>query len=315
LAMVLVVSACGGGTGSPEPGAQEQTELPSASTAGGDGGSAGNGGGSGGNGSEADLEAAARALFAAFQARDDDAYFSLLSDACRSSAGFGMVSEANNSRHFNIDVANFDLSQVSVSDVQISDFDGANANVVLVLDGTEGNQFLENLPNPWVYEGGSWHWADCSPFEASGGGAGGLGGSGPDDPIGVGMVPTIADWYVYSSYLNPDATAEVTSEGVPAPPAGSVYFNWSVVVQYDGPNASEAVSDDLAFRLVAGDTTYGPDQACPGYFGEFDLDFVAAPGDQQPGSFCRAVATEDVGSLFLVVTDKTTGQDYWFGQS
>ncbi len=306
LIAVFAFAACGGGpaaTDGPGGGGGSPTATPAG------------GGGGGGSGSEADLEAAATALFEAFQQDDDDTYFAGLSDACRASAGFGTVSERNNSRHGRITQAGIDLGAIAIDDVLVTDFDGTSATVELDLSGTGGNPFLEEEPNPWIYEGGEWHWANCDPFASGGGGGGGgLEGSGPDNAIGVGMVPTIADWYVYSSYLLPDANELVTGDGVAAPPSGKVYFLWQIVAQYDGPNPSEALADDLAFRLVAGSTTYDNANDCAGYGFELDLSFVAAPGDQTTGAFCRAVATGDVASLFLIVTDKATGQDYWFGQ-
>jgi hypothetical protein len=306
LIAVLTIAACGGGspaTSGPDGGGGA-TATP-----------AGGGGGGGGSGTEADLEAAARALFEAFQVDDDDAYFAGLSDACRSSAGFGTVSERNNSRHGNINRAGVDLGAISIREVTISDFDGSSAMVQLDLSGTDGNPFLEGVPNPWVYEDGEWHWANCDPFATGGGGGGGgLEGSGPDDAIAVGMVPTIAGWYVYSSYPLADADELVTGEGAAPPPPGKVYFLWQLVAQYNGPNPSETLGDDLAFRLVAGNTTYDDPNDCAGSGLELDLGFVAAPGDQAPGGLCRAVATGDVGSLFMIVTDKAAGRDYWFGQ-
>jgi hypothetical protein len=205
-----------------------------------------------------------------------------------------------------------DLSAIEVTGVTISDFDGHSATVALTLSGTGGNPFLEAEPNGWVYEEGGWFWGNCDPFE-TGGGGGDLEGTGPDDAIAVGMVPTIADWYVYSSYLLPNADELVTGEGAPPPPPGTVYFMWEVVAQYNGPNASQALADSLAFRLVAGGTTYDDQSDCPAVFA-LDLGFVAAPGEQARGSLCQPIATDDVGSLFLVVTDKAANRDYWFGQ-
>jgi hypothetical protein len=303
VALALILAACGGGpSGTPAvtaptgPGATP-TDRPADGPA----------------GSESDLEAAARALFEAFKEDDDEAYFLGLSLACRSSAGFGIVSERNNSRHARIGQAGMDILAIEITDVTIGAFDGHSATVALTLFGTDGNAFLENEPNPWVFEDGGWHWDNCDPFETGGGGGGGLEGSGPNDAIAVGLVPTIADWYVYSSYLLPDADELVTGEGAPAPPPGTVYFMWEVVAQYNGPNASQALADALAFRLVAGNTTYDDPSGCPDAFA-LDLGLVAAPGEQARGSLCQAIATGDVRSLFLIVTDKNTGRDYWFGQ-
>lgn len=301
--LTLVLAACGGGpSGTPAGSAPTgpeatPTERPADGPA----------------GSESELEAAARALFEAFKGDDDEAYFLGLSLACRSSAGFGIVSERNNSRHARIGQAGMDLSAIEITDVTIGAFDGHSATVALTLSGTDGNEFLENQPNPWVFEDGGWQWDNCDPFETGGGGGGGLEGTGPEDAIAVGLVPTIADWYVYSSYLLPDADELLTGEGASPPPPGTVYFMWEVVAQYNGPNASQALADSLAFRLVAGGTTYGDPSGCPDAFA-LNLGFVAAPGEQARGSLCQAIATGDAGSLFLIVTDKAAGRDYWFKQ-
>ncbi|HSL97094.1 MAG TPA: hypothetical protein VK831_00855 [Candidatus Deferrimicrobiaceae bacterium] len=305
VALGLAVAACGGGgpAGGPSGTAPSgpdatPTEKPALD---------------GPTGSEGDLEAAARALWDAFQLDDEQAYFAGLSEACRSSAGFGVVSERTNGRHGRIRLAGIDLSAIEVADVTITDFDGHSATVALTLVGTDGNEFLEGQPNAWVYEDDGWHWDNCEPFEAGGGG-GELGGSGPDDPIGVGFVPTIGGWYVYSTYLYANADAQVAEGDGPAPPAGTSFYLWGVVVQYDGPNASATLSDDLAFRLVSGGTVYDNPDDCGAYLYALELDFVAAPGEQAPGDICRAVAPRDADSLFLIVTDVATGQEYWFGQ-
>jgi len=292
----LVVAACGG-----SPGA---TDAPGASTS---------GGGGGATGSQNDLEAAARAQFAAFQRDDDSAYFASLSDACRADAGFGTVSERNNSRHNAISRAGIDLAAITVDGVTITAFDGQSGRVALELGGTDGNDFLEGLANPWIFEGGSWHWANCDPFK-TGGGNGDVGGSGPEDAIGVGFVATIADWYVYSTYLTQNGNDLVKEGGNPDPPGGTQYFLWQISVTYNGPDASSTLADEMSFRFVAGGTTYDSPTDCGDHPGALDLSLVAAPGEGQMGDICHAVGSGDVASLFLVVTEKSTGTDFWFAQ-
>jgi hypothetical protein len=302
LFVAAMVSGCGG---SPAGSQGEPVATPSGTTS----------GGGGGSGTESDLEAAARAHFQAFADDDDDAYFAGLSDACRSTAGFGAVSERNNTRQGAIRRAGIDMATITVADVDITAFTGSTASVALTLAGTD-EDFLEEQPNPWVFEGGTWHWDNCDVF-ASGGGGGGTGseGSGPENAIGVGFPTRIADWSVYSTYLNANANELVAgSDGPASPPSGTVFFTWGIAVKYDGPDASSTLSDVMSFRLVAGSTTYDDPAACGGYVGALDLSLTAKPGEGLPGDICRAVATGDVGSLFLVVTEKPTGTDVWFGQ-
>jgi len=301
IAVALLVAACGGST----PGA---STGPAASTGG------GGGGGGGAPGTQAELEAAARAQFEAFKADDDDAYFASLSDACRASAGFGTVSERNNSRHGAIKRAGIDLAAVTVDGVAITGFDGQNGTVALQLGGTGGNEFLESNRNSWIHEGGTWHWANCDPFKAGGGGNGDVGGSGPEDAIQRGLPVSIADWLVYTTYIQQQGNDLVKEGGNPDPPAGTQYFLWQVSVTYDGPDASANLADDLGFRLVAGSTTYDSASDCGAHPGALDLTMTAAPGDGQMGDVCHAVASGDVAGLHLVITDKASGTDYWFAQ-
>lgn len=301
--LALLTGACGGSSTTPggsDPGGA--TAGPGATSGGGIGGSL-----------EADLEAAAEAMFAAFKADDDSAYFAFLSAACRDQAGFGTVSERNNSRHGAINLANIDLGAIEVGNVAIDTLGESSARVSLTLTGTEGNRFLEEDPHLWIFEDGGWHWDDCAPFEAGGGGGGGVGGSGPSDPIAVGMVPTIADWYVYSTYVNPNANEFLASEGAPAPPAGTVYYLHYLQVTYNRGASSVQLADDLAFRMVAGSTTFDGLNGCASHVGAMDMTLVAAPGEGQQGDLCQAVPAGDVGSVFVVVTEKATGTDFWFG--
>lgn len=305
LAAALGLAACSGGSGS-SPGEPADAGASAAS-----GGATSVPAGDGGTGSEAELEAAARDSFQAFQEDDDDTYFASLSEECRSS-GFGTVSERNNSRHGDIGRAGIDLSAIGVANVRIDDFTGSSATVTLELTGTGGNEFLEGQPHAWVYEAGEWHWADCEPFASGGGGAGDVGGSGPENAIIVGNIAMFADWYVYLSYYQPDGNDLVAEGGNPPPPAGTVYVLPTMNVGYDGPDASSKLSDVMSFRLVSGSTVYDDPADCGPHPGSFDLSLVAAPGETGFGDVCHAVATGDVDGLFVVVTDKTTGTEYWF---
>jgi hypothetical protein len=305
LKAILAATMVGGCGGSPTESQGEPARTPSGTTSGGGGGE---------SGSESDLEAAARAHFQAFADDDDDAYFAGLSDSCRATAGYGVVSERNNTRQGRIRTAGIDMATITIADVEITAFTGSTASVALTLAGTD-EAFLEEQPNPWVFEVGTWHWDNCDVFASSGGGNTGTEGSGPGNAIGVGFPTRIAGWYVYSTYLNANANELVAgSDGPAAPPSGTVFFTWGVTVKYDGPDASSTLSDVMAFRLVAGSTVYDDPSACGNYAAALDLTLVAAPGEGMPADICRAVAPGDVGSLFLVVTEKSTGTDIWFGQ-
>lgn len=301
LSVAWALAACGGGpsgNGSPVPGGSSGLVQSLAA---------------GPAGTESDLEAAARAHFQAFKDDDDTAYFAGLTEACRTRAGFGAVAAQINSRHGAISRAGMDLAAISITAVTIDGFDGRTATVALDLAGTNGNAFVEGQPNAWAHEEDGWRWANCDLFAAAGGP--GTGGSGPEDAIAVGMIATISGWLLSSTYIQPNANDLVMEGGNPEPPAGATYFLWQIRATYNGPEASVALADDLSFRFVAGDTSYETSSACGPHPGALDLAFVGGPGDGVLGDVCHAVADADAAALFLVVTEKATGTDFWFSQT
>jgi hypothetical protein len=304
LAMTLMLAACGGAS----PG--EKESEPAAPT-----GPGGSGGGTS-EGSQAELESTARAAFEAVLAEDDQAYFNLLATDCRESVGFALVSGHLQSRRFTARVNNVDYADLSIAEVNVSDFTGTTANVALAIDGPSGDQFWETQSLPWIHEDDGWRYASCAEFASGGGNSGGDQGLSADNPLPVGLLGEPADWLVVTTYVSPDFTDLVLEEpGNAAPADGNVYFGVQMSFSYDGPKASTAFSEDLGFRLEAGGKTYDGANACGHYAQEPELDFTAGPGDSSLFTLCWEIPTGAVDSATIVVTDLTSGTDWWFTTS
>jgi hypothetical protein len=65
--------------------------------------------------------------------------------------------------------------------------------------------------------------------------------------------------------------------------------------------------------MVAGSTTFDSLNGCGPHVGAMDITLEAAPGEGQQGDLCQPIPTGDVGSVFVLVTEKATGTDFWFG--
>jgi hypothetical protein len=98
----------------------------------------------------------------------------------------------------------------------------------------------------------------------------------------------------------------------PARPAdaGTVYYLHYLQVTYNGGASSVRLADDMAFRMVAGSTTFDSLNGCGPHVGAMDITLEAAPGEGQQGDLCQPIPTSDVGSVFVVVTEKATGTDF-----
>jgi hypothetical protein len=292
----LVLGACAAGSPSPSGnGVPSQAPSVAASAA--------------EQGTAEDLEAAARTSFEAFLGADDEAYFNLLSRACREDAGFAAVENVLTQRRRVARGAGIDLAAMSVSRVELSDFTGSTAQVALVIEGS-AEPFRESLAHAWVYEDGGWRWSDCSDYRTGG-------GSGPDtssrdNPIDFSVPAEINGWFVVVSYVMLDATELVVGEGFDSPGPGQQYVDIQVLLNYDGADPTTTAGRDLALSLVSARAAYEEKDSCGAVVWALDLSEQVGPGGSLRGSICRAVPSDEVGSLLLLVVDLATETEWWF---
>ena len=241
-------------------------------------------------GTTKDLEAAALAQFEYFLEGDFQSYYQTIVRSCREEAGWSGVHEDRRSRRtlarqFN----DIDLEQVSVAAVIIDGFNGRGAMVTLEIEGPEDTtSFRETRANPWVFDEGAWRWADCEDF---------LSPNPPfptgsqNDPLTDGAITIVAHWFVNIRGVEPKEDEFLMEEpGYQPPAAGTQYFRVLVDVQYDGPEVSATLGEDLEFALVAGRREYDADKACglpAGY--EIELDTEVIPGEGTRGDVCREI--------------------------
>lgn len=294
----LVLAACAGGGPAASAGASGSANPTASANPG------------GGEGTEQDLEAAARASFLAFLGSDNEAYFNLLSRACREEAGFAVVENKLTQRRSAARAAGIDLAAISIATVEIDGFTGSSADVALVLQGTT-EQFRETVAHAWVHEADGWRWTDCADFRTGGGG--GPGTSSRDDPIDYGIPAEINGWFVVVSYVTLDATDLIVGEGIEAPAPGHQYVDIQVLADYDGADPSTTMGSDLAFSLVSDGATYDEPGACAAIVWYLALDEEVGPGGSIRGSVCASVPTDEVSSLVLLVEDLASGTEWWFG--
>ncbi len=231
--------------------------------------------------------------------------------SCREEAGWSGVHEDRRSRRALAARLNeIDLEAVSVTAVIIDEFSGRSALVTLELEGAgDGASFRETRANPWVFDEGAWRWADCKdsvspnpPFP--------LGSE--SDPLPYGSVTIVTGWFVNVRGFEPKEDDFLKDEpGYEPPEAGSQYFRVLVDIQYNGPEVSVTLGDDLEFALVAGGRVYDAEKACglpEGY--EIALDATVTPGDRAGGNVCRKIESGDAGGILLRVTGKD-GTEAW----
>lgn len=305
--VLIVLSACGGSdTDSPADAAPDDDNPQTTTTSDGDSG------GEGGTGSEADLEEAATEMFLAYTSADHQSYFDLLSKSCREHLGYSPVDNHLQGRRFRADGAGVDLSSLGVSSVEISDFTGDSASVVLVLSGTD-ETFEESVPNTWVYEEGGWHKDECSRITEAQGGLEGY-GTDRDEPVPYGGVADINGWLITIPWIAPDDEVTIVELGGEPAADGSQLFNISISPYYNGAKASTTLGEDVAFAMVNGTTIYGDEAECGSDDPAFlDMGAQAGPGDDLGRPYmCRQVSPEHADGMLLRVTDLSSGTDYWF---
>jgi len=264
-----------------------------------------------GSGSEADLEAAATESFAAVLRADNQTYFNLLSRTCRN-LQFAAVGGHLDGRRFRMDIAGIDRSALGVGGVEIRDFDGSAADVIITVSGTT-ESFIEATPRRWIFEDNGWKLDECDEITPA---QGGLAGVGTDraSPLAIGGVADLDGWLVSLGFVDLDAETLVTDLGGPPAPAGTQLVAAQIGLDYIGAEPLVTLGDSLEFAIVSGDTAYGQDAACAAGNDAFvDLSAQATPGDTlAPVFVCRAVSPGDVGDVLLRVTHTPSGTNYWF---
>lgn len=251
-------------------------------------------------------------MFLAYISGDYQSYFNLLSKDCRERLEFAAVDGHLSGRRFRTEGAGLDLSAVGVSAVEVTDFSGSSAIVVLILSGTS-ETFEESIPNAWIYEEGGWRDDGCSNITEA---QGGLEGYGTDrnDPVPYGGVADINGWLMTVSWITPDDGDLVVELGGEPAAAGNQLFNVQLNPYYNGAKPSTTLGEDLAFAMANGSTVYGDEADC----GSDDPAFVDAAIQVGPGDdigfvlLCREVAAQDADGMLLKVTDLSSGTDYWF---
>ncbi|MFV1961648.1 MAG: hypothetical protein ACC658_07415 [Acidimicrobiia bacterium] len=292
-AAALLLAACGGS----EPTVEEPLQQADP-------------GGSGEVGTEAALEEAATASFAAFVNDDDLAYFDSLSIRCRETLGFTAVEDHLLGRRISADSAGMDLSVLSASQVEVDGFSGVSGEVTLTIAGTD-EIFEEGLPQLWVFEEGEWYLDECSDITGPQGGLEGLGTDG-SDAIAIGGIGDLNGWLVFTRGGEALEESDLIELGGVDPAAkGNRLFTASVNLTYNGADASVTVGDQLGFAIVSGATVYGDETSCDSTFYGFDLTEEISPGDDAVGIVCREVAAEH-GGFLLRITHLPTGDTIWF---
>ena len=273
-------------------------------------------GGAAGGGTEAALDEAARSSFEAFLTADDEGYFNLLSRSCREEHGFAALeSYLVGRRSRATQGGGIDLGALSVASVQMSDLTGDGAQVSLVIEGTS-EQFREGQPQAWVFEDGGWRLDECSDVREGQGGLTGEEGTDRSNPLELGAVANVGDWFVSLAYVALDFESTLNPGEVEPAPDGNQLAAAQVLVNYNGAEPSVAIGDHLDFAIVSPSTVYGDEAACvsselPDLF--YDPQLEAAPGENLPRPLiCRVVPDAELGELLLRVTHVPTGQEYWF---
>jgi hypothetical protein len=274
------------------------------------------GSGATGDGTRAALEEAARSSFLAFLSGDDESYFNLLSRSCREEHGFAAVASYLVSRRFRATQGGgVDLGALSVASVATSDFSGGSAQVSLAIDGT-AEQFRESQPQAWVFEDDGWHQDECADVREGQGGLSGDEGTDRSNPLEMGALADVGDWYVSLAYFTPDFESTMSEGEVEPAPEGHVLVAAQVLVGYNGAEPSVVIGEHLAFAIVSPSVVYGDAVACVSleYDDLFnDRQMEAAPGQDLPRPLiCRAVPVTELSDLLLRVTDVPSGTEYWF---
>ena len=313
MVMALTLAACSGGDDDGEfsPFGDAVGGDVSDDDEGGDESAGDASGGGGATGDSADLEAAAEAMFEAFVARDDDAWFDTLSRECRESLGFTAVRSYLDGRRFRISGAGIDLSAMSVSASTVASFDGSRGEVLLLLSGADA-PFREEAEQTWIFEEGGWFLDECSDIEP----ADQLAGLGADRsaPAEVGFVVDADRSLVGLLDFNPDNADIVAELGGPGPVSGGTIATARVSVTYTGAEPTVRLGEILSFAFVAGDTVYGEETSCDGpEDGFFHPDRELTRGGSGPAFFvCREIDPGDANGLLLRVESLATGDDWWF---
>jgi hypothetical protein len=295
-AAALLLAACGGS----EPAVEEPLQQADP-------------GGSGEVGTEAGLEEAATASFASFVNDDGLAYFDSLSIRCRDTLGFTAVEDHLQGRRIRADSAGMDLSVLSVSQVEVDGFSGDSGEVTLTIAGTD-EIFEESVPQLWVFEEGEWHLDECSDVTEPQGGLEGV-GTDASDAIAIGGVGDLNGWLVAVTATEGIEDSDLIDLGGVNPAAkDNRLLTASVILTYNGADASVTVGDQLGFAMMSGATVYGDETSCDTPFYGFDLTEEISPGDDASGIICREVAAEH-GGFLLRITHLPTGDTIWFDLS
>lgn len=263
-------------------------------------------------GDSAALEASAEAMFEAFVAGDDDAWFDSLSRQCREGLGFGAVRSHLDSRRFRISAAGVDLAGMGVSASTVASFDGAQGEVLLLLSGADV-PFLEEQAQTWIFEDGGWYLDECADIEPLGDDLDDL-GSERSAPAALGFVVDVDGVLVTLRDVNLDNADIVAELGGSEPVAGGAIATAQVSVDHLGAEPSIVLGDRLAFSFVAGDTVYGTESSCEGSGdGFFDPTMAIERGGSGPFFYiCREIDPDDRSGLLLRIESVASGDDWWF---
>lgn len=128
------------------------------------------------------------------------------------------------------------------------------------------------------------------------------GDSTMDNPIPVGSIGRSGSYEVAVTAVNPDATDEVMalSEWNEPPGPGQQYMLIDVAVGYTGEDIGSV--DDLMFDPMLDLSTFYETYSCDTGTGMMTMPPLLFPGARTTHTVCALVDSENVGSIFLMVT-------------